>query len=207
MRIALGFFAAFVLLGLLFFTPTSNNSVSSADGLSSKSLITPSNLGIPATTYSVFLPLVAGNCPFSPQTHVQWDARLGPGGLPRLEHVRIIPANVVPGQVYWRVVSVVFENIDQSGSDHSIYARIIDETCNRLFGVPLYVYSDTTGEMFPDQPTEQPAGAVCNCNYMYPMWGDGYDIILPYPSDEMAGMIMPLRRHVNYRIVFQRTTR
>jgi len=207
MRKALAFFAALVILAFLFFTPTLNNSVSSADGLSSQPPIMQSHQEIPRTSYSVFLPLVSGHCPFSSLAHVQWDTRLGPGGLPRLEHVRIIPANVMPGQVYWRVVSVVFENIDQSGSDHTIYTRIIDEKCNRLFGVPLYVYSDASGELFPDQPREQPAGAICNCNYMYPMFGDGYDIMLPYPSDVMAGMIMPLRRHVNYRIVFQRTTR
>ncbi len=141
---------------------------------------------------------------------VEWDPRLGngPQALPHLENVRLIPAQVAHGQKFWRVIRVKFENIDESGNDHTIYVKILGEDGKRVDGIKLQVTSDTTGEAFPDQPTEKSASDLCDCNYNYPLYGDGYDvqIIDQYPSDKVAGMIMPLRRHVNYRITYQLVT-
>ena len=141
---------------------------------------------------------------------IQWDPRLGNGPqvLPHLENVRLIPAQVAHGQKFWRVIIVKFENIDESGNDHTIYVKILGEDGKRVDGKKLQVTSDTTGEVFPDQPTEKSASDLCDCNYNYPLYGDGYDvkIIDQYPSDEVAGMIMPLRRHVNYRVTYQLVT-
>ena len=141
---------------------------------------------------------------------IEWDPRLGNGPqvLPRLENVRLIPATVARGQKFWRVTRVKFENIDESGSDHTIYVKIQDANGKRMDGVKIAVTSDTSGELFPDQPTEKSASDMCDCNYNYPMYGDGYDvqIVDGTPSDKVAGMIMPLRRHVNYKITFQLVT-
>ncbi len=141
---------------------------------------------------------------------IQWDPRLGNGPevLPHLENVRLIPAQVAHGQKFWRVIIVKFENIDESGNDHTIYVKILGEDGKRVDGKKLEVTSDTTGELFPDQPTEKSASDLCDCNYNYPLYGDGYDvkIIDQYPSDKVAGMIMPLRRHVVYRITYQLVT-
>ena len=141
---------------------------------------------------------------------VDWDPRLGNGPqvLPRLENVRLVPATVAHGQKFWRVTRVKFENIDESGSDHTIYVKILDENGKRIEGKKLAVTSDTTGELYPDQPTEKSATDMCDCNFNYPMYGDGYDVqvIDGIPSDKVAGMIMPLRRHVNYKITYQLVT-
>ncbi len=140
----------------------------------------------------------------SPYPPLEWDSRLGPGGLPLLENVRIIPANVVHGQKYWRVIKVKFENIDESGNDHTIYVKVIGENCERVNGKRLLVTS--VGGLW-EYPDEKSIGDMCNCNFNYPMYGDSYNVQIEdqYPSDIMAGMIMPMRRHVNYRITFQLT--
>ena len=141
---------------------------------------------------------------------VQWDPRLGNGPqvLPHLENVRIVPAQVAHGQKFWRAIKVKFENIDESGNDHTIYVIILGEDGKRVDGKKLQVTSDTSGEVFPDQPVEKSDSDLCDCNYSYPLYGDGYDvqIIDQYPSDKVAGMIMPMRRHVVYRITYQLAT-
>jgi hypothetical protein len=168
------------------------------------------NSNTPSGAYEYFFPFVSAEvtCPTAPLPPIYWDPRLGPGGLPHLENVRIIPASVSYCQRFWRAVSVVFQDINESGGDHTIYVSVIDENGNRVDGQILQVFSDTGGGIYPDQPTEKPAGDPCNCNFNYPMYGDGYDVRIlgSLPSDIVAGMIMPLRQHVNYRIIFQRTT-
>jgi len=141
-----------------------------------------------------------------PYPPLEWDSRLGPGGLPLLENVRIIPANVAQGQRYWRITKVKFENIDESGNDHSIYVKVLDENCNRLGGTIAHLTSEGGASEFL---TEVSFGDLCNCNFAYPMYGDVYNIHIEtlYPSDAIAGMLMPMRRHVNYRITFQLTTK
>lgn len=162
-------------------------------------------------TYVYFLPAVSVHlpCPTSPLQSVDWDPRLGqgPDALPHLENVRLIQVSVAQCQRFWRVVKVKFENIDESGNDHSIYIKILDGNGNRVSGEQLQVTSDTSGEVFPDQPVEKDSDDICDCNFSYPMFGDGYNvqIVGGLPSDKVAGMIMPLRRHVNYRITFQLT--
>jgi hypothetical protein len=137
---------------------------------------------------------------------LDWDSRLGPGGLPYLDQVRIISATVTSGQKYWRITKVKFENINESGNDHSIYVKVTDENCWRVNGEKLVLSS--VGGLW-EYPEERPGDDWCNCNFFYPMYGDGYAVHIEdqYPSDKIAGMIMPMRRHVNYRITFQLTTK
>ncbi len=162
-------------------------------------------------TFLYFFPAVSVNlpCPTTPLQPVDWDPRLGqgPDALPHLENVRLIPASVAQCQRFWRGVKVKFEDMYESGNDHTIYVKILDENGNRVSGQELQVTSDTTGEIFPDQPIEKNADDTCDCNFSYPMFGDGYNVQIArgLPSDEVAGMIMPLNRHVNYRITFQLT--
>ena len=129
--------------------------------------------------------------------------------LAHLENVRLIAATgLAHGQKYWRVTRVKFENIDESGSDHTIYVKILDENGKRVEGKNLQVTSDTGGGVFPDQPTEKSASDICDCNFNYPMYGDGYNVqvVGDLPSDKVAGMIMPLKRHVNFKITYQLST-
>ncbi len=153
-----------------------------------------------------YLPLVGQrlDCPTAPLPPVDWDPRLGPGGLPLLENVRLVPAAVAACETYWRIVRVRFEDIDESGNDHTIYVKVLDETGNRASGVPMHL---TSVGGLSEYPAEKLAGDLCDCNYDYPMFGDGYAVQLDagIPSDKVEGMIMPMQRHVNYRITFQRT--
>jgi hypothetical protein len=150
-----------------------------------------------------YLPFVSSECSAFPP--LEWDPRLGPGGLPHLENVRIIPANVAQGQKFWRVIKVKFEDINESGNDHTIYVKVLGEDCLRVDGKKLHLTSEGGLSEYPE---EKPAGDLCDCNFDYPMYGDGYNVQIEdqYPSDMVAGMIMPMRRHVNYRITFQLST-
>jgi hypothetical protein len=161
-----------------------------------------------AAAYLYYFPVVSkqpetSSCSTAPLPPVDWDSRLGPGGLPLLDKVRIIPAQVAPCQKYWRVVVVKFEDITESGNDHTIYVKVLDEFGNRAEGERLHV---TSWGGLSEYPDEKPAGDLCNCNFDFPMWGDAYSVHIDgaLPSDIMADMIMPMRRHVNYRITFQR---
>ncbi len=159
-----------------------------------------------AGVYLYYFPIISkqpSSCSAAPLPPVVWDPRLGPGGLPLLDQVRIIPAQVAPCQKYWRVVVVKFEDINQSGNDHTIYVKVLDENGNRATGERLHV---TGTQGLSEYPNEKPAGDLCNCNFDFPMYGDAYSVHVDgaLPSDIMAGMIMPMRRHVNYRITFQR---
>ncbi len=159
-----------------------------------------------AATYQYYFPIISKQqaaCSAVPLPPVDWDPRLGPGGLPLLENVRIIPAQVAACQQYWRVVFVKFQNINESGNDHTIYVKVLDENGNRTEGEKLHL---TSWGGLSEYPNEKPAGDLCNCNFDYPMYGDAYSIHIDgaLPSDTMADMIMPMNRHVNYRITFQR---
>lgn len=136
-----------------------------------------------------------------------WDERLGTGpkALPRLESVRLIPVTVASGQKFWRVISVKFEDVAESGSDHTIYVKVLDENGKRVDGKKLRLTSDGG---LSELLAEKPDGDLCNCNFNYPMFGDGYAVQIEdqYPSDKVAGMRMPLNQHVNYRVTFQLTT-
>lgn len=139
---------------------------------------------------------------------IYWDPRLGngPNALPRLEVVKLVPAqNVGHGQKFWRVVRVKFEDVSESGSDHTIYVKVLGESGNRVEGKKLHLTSVGALSEYPD---EKPAGDLCDCNFNYPMYGDGYNVQIEdqYPSDQVVNMIMPLNQHVNYRVTFQLTT-
>ncbi len=153
-----------------------------------------------------YFPLVSKQpaaCSTAPLPPVDWDPRLGPGGMPLLENVRIIPAQVAPCQQYWRIVIVKFEDVNESGNDHTIYVKVLEENGNRADGERLHL---TSWGGLSEYPNEKPAGDLCNCNFDYPIYGDAYSVHIDgaLPSDIMADMIMPMNRHVNYRITFQR---
>jgi CRP-like cAMP-binding protein len=145
--------------------------------------------------------------PIAPLPPVDWDQRLGNGSqvLAHLQQVRIIPATVTSGQKFWRAVRVKFEDVSESGNDHTIYVKVLDENGKRVNGKKARMTSEGGLSEYPD---EKPEGDMCDCNFNYPMYGDGYGFQIEdqYPSDRVAGMIMPMRRHVNYRVTFQLVT-
>ncbi len=136
------------------------------------------------------------------------DPRLVPGSgkdLPHVNQFKLTPATVARGQKFWRITKVVFEDISESGNDHTIYVMIKDESGKRA-EVKLKWWGEGSGDL-PDQP-QKSADDMCQCNYGLFMYGDGYGIKIvdQYPSDQATGMIMPMRRHVNYRVYYQLTT-
>ena len=138
---------------------------------------------------------------------IYWDQRIGNGNqvLAHLESVKLEPAAVAHGQKFWRAISVKFEDISESGNDHTIYVKVLGEDGKRVDGKKAHLTSVGGLSEYPD---EKPANDLCDCNYNYPMYGDGYGFNIEdqFPSDKVSGMIMPMRRHVNYRVTFQLTT-
>lgn len=61
------------------------------------------------------------------------DSRLGALG------VGIAPANVAPGQPYWRVVEVIFHSEAESGGRHAIQIDVLDERGGRIVGQPVTI--------------------------------------------------------------------
>lgn len=136
------------------------------------------------------------------------DPRLGNGPqvLPHLEGVRVIDApNVGHGQKFWRVTSLKFEDITEANNDHTIYVKIFDESGKRT-EANIKWWGEGSGDQPPQD--QKKADDICDCNYGLFMFGDGYGVKIDdkYPSDQAVGMIMPMRRHVNYKVQFQLTT-
>ncbi len=160
----------------------------------------------PSGPVSIFLPFIPKPLCSPPLlAPVIWDSRLGPGGLPHLQNVRIIPANPAPCQTFWRAVKVLFQDYYESGNDHTIYVKLVDENGVQVFGNTLEVRSESG--LPSEYPQEKLPGDLCDCNFDYPLYGDAYDVQVisaSIPSDTVAGMVMPLNRHVNYLITFQR---
>ncbi|MDL1897094.1 cyclic nucleotide-binding domain-containing protein [Anaerolineae bacterium CFX7] len=142
----------------------------------------------------------------------KWDSRLGPGGLPLLQNIGVTEAAVSPGQKYWRLVDMVFQDAGQeSGNDHTIYIKLIDENGARVSDKVVEISWDESGAIEIQRLSladQKPKGDYCDCNYNWPMYGAGYRARVDdsIPSDKAYGMIMPMHRHVNYRLTFQRVT-
>jgi hypothetical protein len=136
------------------------------------------------------------------------DARLGnsPQALPHLEQVRVVDApSVGHGQKFWRVTSLKFEDISEANNDHTIYVKILDENGKRT-EANIKWWGDGSGDQPPQE--QKKADDICDCNYGLFMFGDGYGVKIDdqHPSDQVVGMIMPMRRHVNYKVIFQLVT-
>ena len=158
-----------------------------------------------AVTVAMAAPPAATAVPALPP--IYWDQRIGNGTqvLPHLESVKLEPAVVAHGQKFWRAISVKFEDVSESGNDHTIYVKVLGEDGRRVDGKKAHLTSMGGLSEYPD---EKPSHDMCDCNFNYPLYGDGYGFNIEdqYPSDKVVGMVMPMKRHVNYRIIFRLTT-
>lgn len=140
----------------------------------------------------------------------EWDSRVGPTGDPLLQGIGVTDAAVSRGQSYWRLIRMKFEAAGQeSGNDHTIYITLLDEQGNRVEDKVVEVSWDESGAVETQRLSisdQKPKGDYCDCNYNWPMYGGGYRVRVDdaLPSDKAYGMIMPMKRHVNYRLTFQR---
>jgi hypothetical protein len=120
----------------------------------------------------------------------------------------IIPANVAPGQAYWRVISIEWHDEAESGGRHAIQFNTIDEGGGRVVGTPLTVWwGDGSANIVMEAKDGEPWGAN------FPMYKDGpaYSVkVEGLPSDTITGMGLgtpevPWRTiHTEYLITFQR---
>ncbi|GAB4562132.1 MAG: hypothetical protein Kow0047_10000 [Anaerolineae bacterium] len=136
---------------------------------------------------------------------IAWDGRLDALG------VGLRPANVAPGQPYYRLVEARWADEKESEGRHHIYVNVLDEAGNRLVGVPIKVAwrdGSVTGA------TENKPLTEYSYNFQMYAAGNSYDVSVEgLPSDVVTGMgLGDLERrdwkiHVSYFLTFQRTVR
>ena len=133
------------------------------------------------------------------------DGRLGALG------VSIEDAPVEPGQPYWRLVEVRWEDEIQSGGKHHIYVDVMDENGNRVVGQPVTVFwgDGSYTAALEDKPAP-------DLGFNYQMYASGYAYnvkVEGLPSDVLrgAGMGDIENRfrgiHTSYYLIYQRATR
>jgi len=128
--------------------------------------------------------------------------------LPALKVYIVEPPGLKPGQSYWRLVKVRWQDGIESGNDHTIYMETLDENGNRIVGQPVEVrWADGMVTVFVE---DKPA-PVYGANF--PMYGKlgSYTVSVPgLPSDSIVGMGMGTPEqpnfniHTNFLLTFQR---
>ena len=133
------------------------------------------------------------------------DGRLGQLGI------NIEDAPVQPGQQYWRLVEVRFEDEIQAAGKHHIYADVIDENGVRVVGQPVTVF---WGEGNYTAALEDKPAPDFGFNYQMYAAGYAYNVrVEGLPSDVLrgAGLGDVANRfkgiHVAYYLTFQRATK
>lgn len=135
-----------------------------------------------------------------------------PGG------VKYEPANVAPGQKYWRIAKAVYCDTN----DEHDYCQDLP---GGLLGVDTYILLTGAGGWRESAPLsvvsgggqnlaleEKSATDTCNCNYSF--FSNGYTVqVLGAPSDKISGMALYSVKarlsnfHVRYFVTFQLVTR
>jgi CRP-like cAMP-binding protein len=133
------------------------------------------------------------------------DPRLGALNVGIVE-----PAGLTPGQSYWRLMRVRWEDKKESGNDHTIYIDVLDENGARIIGQPVQIdWPDGTLTVY----TEDKPPTVYSANF--PQYGllGSYTVFIPGgPSDRIVGLGMGTPTepyfmvHTNWKLTYQRTT-
>lgn len=134
-----------------------------------------------------------------------WDGRLDQLG------VTWAPANVEPGQPYWRLVEAHWADENESGGRHHIFVTVLDENGNRIVGQPVVVRWADGQDVRPteDKPANEPS-------YNFQMYAAGHAYtayVDGLPSDSVSGMGLGTiaqrtwKYHTSFYLVFQRTIR
>lgn len=131
------------------------------------------------------------------------DSRLGALG------VTIEDAAVEPGQPYWRLVEVRWEDEQEAAGKHHIYVDVIDENGNRVVGQPVTVF---WGDGSYTAPLEDKPAPDFGFNFQMYAAGYAYGVrVEGLPSDVLRGAgLGDLEKrffgiHVSYYLVYQRT--
>jgi hypothetical protein len=144
--------------------------------------------------------------------------------------VQFTPANVSPGEPYWRLVSALFCDVPKPGHereescpgypggnlDHTVYIVVLNEDGSCAENVQVQ-HVINTGEMPPLVTKHQTyPWASCAEDWEWTMYGEASDFWVDgLPSDRIGGLVLNSpqlnwaehRAHVRYFLIFQRTTR
>jgi CRP-like cAMP-binding protein len=126
-------------------------------------------------------------------------------------NVGIVDANVQPGQSFWRLVKVYWQNKEESGNDHTIYINVLDEHGNRMVGQPVEIRWQSGNLIVHTEDKPMPEYGA-----NFPMYGTlgSYSVNLGgLPSDTIQGLGMGTPEqpaftiHTNFLLTFQRVKR
>lgn len=122
-------------------------------------------------------------------------------------NVRVKLAQLAPNTKYWKLISAQYQDPDESGGNVNIIVFVQDER-----GAPI-----PGQRVFQKFPGDQAPGITDERGHVeFPMSGDSSfaperDESGPYsvavdglPNDELLGMGLPLRRHVQYILTYRR---
>jgi len=140
-----------------------------------------------------------------PQAVRELDPRLGSLNVTVAE-----PVGLNPGQSYFRLVRVQWQNEQEAAGDHTIYVEILDENGGRITGQGVQIdWAGGNQIVYTENkpPTEYPANFP-----MYAALGAYSVSVAGQPSDRLQGLGMgtpeqpAFKVHTNFKLVFQRTT-
>jgi len=78
--------------------------------------------------------------------------------------VSIIPAELVPGQIFWKVVTLHHLTPEENRGNHNIFVDVVDENDKRIYGALVKMTWQTgTGVNAIDKPSNEPGTN-------FPMW-------------------------------------
>lgn len=99
--------------------------------------------------------------------------------------VTVIPAEVVPGQVYWKIVTVHHLTPEQNRGNHHIFVDVLDEDDKRIYGAQVKMTWQTGSAINTiDKPGNEPGTN-------FPMWKNqvcDIEIASGLPSDRAIGI-------------------
>ncbi len=165
----------------------------------------PTHTPVPPTPRPTQPPPTPTPEPRAAAASIAWDSRLDQLG------VGVQPAQVAPGQPYWRLVEARWADEQQSEGRHPIYVNVLDESGRRVIGQPVRVSwreGSVTGV------TEDKPAPEYSYNFQMYAAGNAYDVSVEgLPSDTVTGMgLGDIERrawkiHTSFYLTFQRSVR
>ena len=99
--------------------------------------------------------------------------------------VSIMPAEVVPGQTYWKIVTVHHLTSEENRGNHNIFVEVLDGDDKRLYGAQVKMTWQTGSAINTiDKPTSEPGTN-------FPMWKNqvcDIEVVNGLVSDRVIGI-------------------
>lgn len=155
----------------------------------------------------------------TPPLNVQMDPRLA------AMHVSVATVtNLGPGEVYWKIISVQYQDENESSQNHNIYYTVLDQNGMPAPGVPIQMDwigrdpKDVPSQVFTDgNGTANTAMYHGNTGWRpeiepgpYAAWVGDPDLRGGSPTktrgERLVGAGLPMNRHVNFIVTWRRAT-